>query len=157
MLSQKEKKKEYNRKYFESEQGKKINTFCDWRRIGIIFHDWDLLYKIYLEATKCDFCKCILNTGLYKTKKCLDHDHEITDDENVRGILCFNCNINDVLNPNKPLRKDNTSGHKNIRYNKQMNRWRFSKTINKERFFKDFKTKTEALQFKIDYLNQIEQ
>ena len=161
MMSQKEKRKEcwrqYSNKYRKTEKGHKITTFCSWRRIGIIFHDWDLLYDMYMEATHCDFCKCELDTGLYKTKKCLDHDHDIIDDDNVRGILCNRCNINDVLNPNIPLQKNNTSGEKNICYDKSKNRWVFKKYINKKTFRKTFKTLEDAVQFKIDYLNQIEQ
>ena len=150
----KEDKTKYNRQYAKSDKGKKKKAFGNWRRVGIIFHDWDLLYDIYLEATKCDFCKCELDTGLYKTKKCLDHDHDIIDDENVRGILCFGCNVKDVLNPNIPLQKNNTSGFTNIRYNKRMDRWMFSKHINnKERFSKSFKKLEDAIQFKKDFLN----
>lgn len=140
-----EKKKEYDRQYRQSEKGKKIRTFHNWRQRGIIHHNWDLLYKIYLEAKKCDFCKCILDTS-NKTKRCLDHDHSITDGrDNVRAILCFNCNVKDVYNPNKKLRKTNTSGFQYIYYDKTKNRWLFSKIINKEKFSKTFETKTDAL------------
>ena len=158
MLSKKEKKNEYNRKYCESEKGRKIKTFINWRAYGIIFHDFELLYEIYLEATQCDFCKCELDTGLYKTKKCLDHDHEITDDENVRGILCWQCNVNDVLNDNKKPRnkyKNNTSGETNISYDKKNNRWIFKIIINKKTFGKSFETLYDAVQFKIDYIQQL--
>ena len=141
-----EKKREYDRKYRQTHQRKKQNMLYNWRRMGIIHHDFELLYQIYMEASKCDFCKCELDTSV-TTKKCLDHDHSITDKDNVRAILCFNCNVKDVFNPNKKLMKNNKSGIRNISY-KQDGRWVFAKTINKKHFYRYFKTKTEAICFK---------
>ena len=156
MFDKKEYDRRYYKKYKQTEQAKKLRRFRDWRNRGIIFYDFELLYEIYLEATNCDFCKCELNTS-NKTTKCLDHDHDIVDDENVRAILCFNCNVKDVYNDNKPLKKNNTSGETNIRYNKRQELWIFEITINKKPFRKYFKKLEDAIQFKKDYLNQIEQ
>ena len=151
MLSKKEKKKEYDRQYRQSDKGHKKKTFSNWRAYGIIFHDFELLYEIYMEATKCDFCKCILDTS-NKTKRCLDHDHDIIDDDNVRAILCVGCNNRDVYNDNKKPQKNNTSGFKNILFHKPKNRWVFSKIINKKTFYKYFKTKIEALCAKFAFI-----
>jgi hypothetical protein len=106
-------KKENDKKYRESQKGKEnrkkyINQNRDkikkqhlkpsrihkWKSRGVIFHDWDLLYEIYLQTTHCDECKCLLTYDRYmrNTTKCLDHDHTITDDNNVRNILCHCCN-----------------------------------------------------------------
>ena len=85
-----------NREYYNTPEGKKINMCSKWRSRGIIFFDWDLLYDIYIHTTHCDNCKCKLNQ-CNSSRKCLDHDHDITDDENVRGILCMRCNVTDVL------------------------------------------------------------
>ena len=64
----------------------------DWIYQGIIFHDMDLLCDIYEQTTHCDQCN-VLMQGLGNYRKCLDHDHSITDDENVRNILCNRCNL----------------------------------------------------------------
>jgi len=52
---------------------------------------------------------------------------------------------------NQGIREDNTSGHKNISYNKKENKWKFSKQGDK-RIQKRFNTKIEALCFKFIYL-----
>ena len=70
----------------------KSRRIKDWNYQGIIFHDMDLLHDIYEQTTHCDNCGVFLQ-GLGNARKCLDHDHSITDDENVRNILCNRCNI----------------------------------------------------------------
>ena len=89
-----ENRKEYEKKYRQTEQGKKTQRISKWKHQGIIFHDYDLLYEIFLQTTHCDECKCLLtyDKRTTKTTKCLDHDHTITDDNNVRNILCHCCN-----------------------------------------------------------------
>tara|TARA_R110001592_G_scaffold6681_1_gene35922 strand:- start:59 stop:451 length:393 start_codon:yes stop_codon:yes gene_type:complete len=104
-LKNKEKIKEYNEKnkekineskmkYKKTEKGKKSLRISRWKHYGIIFHDFDLLYEMYLQTTHCDNCNCLLTYDRYTTTttKCVDHDHSITDDENVRNILCHCCN-----------------------------------------------------------------
>ncbi len=94
-IKHKEKIKEQRKKYDKTEQGKKTNRIASWKYLGIIFHDWDLLYQIYLQTTHCDNCNCLFTYDRYTTKttKCVDHDHLITDDNNVRTILCHVCNV----------------------------------------------------------------
>ena len=87
-----EKLKKQKKQYYQTEQGKKIYKINDWKRLGVIFHDYDLLYDFYINTKLCDMCHCQLDTNTY-TRKCIDHDHTITDDENVRNILCHSCNI----------------------------------------------------------------
>ena len=80
----------------EKDKGKKVNIIGRWKSQGILCFDYDLLYDLYVKTTHCEFCNCELNK-CSKTRKCLDHDHSITDKFNVRGILCISCNIKDVL------------------------------------------------------------
>ena len=82
--------------YRKTDQGKKSNTIASWRRQGILCFDWDMLYDLFLSTTHCEFCLVELNTNT-KTTKCLDHNHDITDRFNIRGVLCLGCNFKDVL------------------------------------------------------------
>jgi len=87
-----EKHKEKIKKYRQTEKYKKSDRISDWKRQGILFHDFHLLHDIYLQTTHCDGCNCLLNQ-CGKSRKCVDHDHDITDDNNVRNILCHSCNV----------------------------------------------------------------
>ena len=93
----KEKLKEKRKEYRQTPKGIKSTRTSGWKRQGIIFSDYDLLFDMYISTTHCDFCKCLLNQ-CGSSRKCVDHDHDITDESNFRGILCHVCNINDVLN-----------------------------------------------------------
>lgn len=78
------------------EKRTKSNRIYTWKVRGIIFHDYDLLHDIYLQTTHCDRCDRLLTMDNCSAQKCLDHDHTITDDINVRNILCKKCNNFDV-------------------------------------------------------------
>jgi hypothetical protein len=86
--------KEYGKEYSQTENGKKKNRISDWKRQGIIYHDYDILYDIYINTKNCDDCNCFLTQDkkTTSTTRCLDHDHSITDNENVRGVVCHSCN-----------------------------------------------------------------
>ncbi len=110
---QSEKGKEINRiavkKYSQTEKGKKTMKenskkwgldnpnkiiIARWKWRGIIWDDYDIIYDLYINATNCDYCSKEFKNSL---DKCCDHDHDITDANNIRGFLCRVCNIKDVL------------------------------------------------------------
>jgi hypothetical protein len=66
----------------------------NWKTRGIIFCDYDLLYDIYINTTHCDICKIKFTEDKQRsnTTRCLDHDHNINDCENVRAVVCHSCN-----------------------------------------------------------------
>ena len=90
----KEKTREYEKRYRESPKGKKFYRVSKWKQRGIIFFDYDLLYEIYINTSHCDNCNCELTEDkkTTSTTRCLDHDHNINDYDNVRNILCHSCN-----------------------------------------------------------------
>ena len=55
--------------------------------------------QINLKTTHCEYCNCELTIDRYNTPttRCLDHNHNITDKFNVRGVLCHSCNVKDAL------------------------------------------------------------
>ena len=92
----KEKNKQYYKEYNQTPLNRKKIRINRWKRWGIIFHDYDLLHDIYLSTTHCYFCKCLLNQ-CGSSRKCVDHNHDIHDNDNVREILCNSCNVQGVL------------------------------------------------------------
>tara|TARA_R110002126_G_scaffold191731_1_gene339913 strand:+ start:66 stop:512 length:447 start_codon:yes stop_codon:yes gene_type:complete len=90
----KEKRKEYNKEYCQSEAGKKSYRIYGWKRQGIITEDYDKLYEKFMNTENCELCNVVLTTSRYTTKttRCMDHDHDITDRNNVRNIVCIACN-----------------------------------------------------------------
>ena len=102
----KERKKRYNKKYNESKKGRESNKKyrksvngqkCDlkkrWKFRGLNMENFEEIYKIYLDTTKCDNCDCVLTDGQPYNKpntKCMDHNHETGE---FRNILCWKCNI----------------------------------------------------------------
>jgi len=91
-----EERKEYLKKNNQRPEVKKADRIRHWIKQGILFHDYDLLHDKYISTTHCDFCKCLLNQ-CGSSRKCVDHNHDIHDNENVRGILCNSCNRRGVL------------------------------------------------------------
>jgi len=65
-----------------------------WKGYGIITDDWENVHDIYMDTTNCNYCNKQFKNTLDRH---LDHDHAITDSNNIRGILCRDCNTKDVL------------------------------------------------------------
>ena len=138
-------KAEYDRVYNQTSVGKKRNRISKWKSRGIISDDWDALYERYLNTTQCDSCNVLLtdNSPRTRTTKCLDHDHSIKDRENVRGILCHGCNMND--------RCDNKSGVPNVHYRNGVGKWVYQKWVGGVSHQKYFKTKEDTIRYKYEF------
>jgi len=67
-----------------------------WKFAGIISEDWEATYNYYINCTNCEWCEEPFNPDI-KNGKCLDHDHNINNEVNIRGVLCRDCNWNDYL------------------------------------------------------------
>ena len=97
---------EYNKEkvaikaYKESDKYKKQSKIARWKHLGIITDDFDNIHSIYMNTTNCDYCKKEFMNSL---DRCLDHDHSIKDNNNIRGILCRSCNVKDVLKGCPPI------------------------------------------------------
>ena len=91
-----EKTRAYDRVYSKTPDRAKYTLMYQWKnRYGINFHCYETLYDIYKSTTECNYCGSKFSDT---NKKCVDHDHSITDgSDNVRAILCCRCNLRDVL------------------------------------------------------------
>ena len=79
-----------------------------WKKQGIIFdeigHTFEWWYETYIYATNCSCCNKKFNNS---NDRQMEHNHNITDAFNVRGIVCDGCNqrAKDVK-----IQSHNTSG-----------------------------------------------
>ena len=82
------------------------------------------------------------------------HVHHINQKRNDNRIenLEWTTHIINNQSCNKGNNKSNTSGHKNINYDRHKKRWRFHIQIYKKVICKSFKTKQEAIDYKIQFL-----
>ena len=87
-----EKRKEYNKQYYQSPAGKKIYRICDWKKRGVIHQNFDELYEKFINTEYCDLCSVKLTIDRYNTSttRCLDHCHETGE---FRNVLCNSCNV----------------------------------------------------------------
>ncbi len=116
----------------------------NWKKSGLIDSDGDnykSLYENYKKATNCDKCGCDFGvrgdgTGTFK---CLDHDHAT---RLFRNFLCNTCNTR----TDRELNSNSSSGNSCIYYIKSRNTWAYYKK--NPYFYKSFKTKEEAIEFK---------
>ena len=82
-----------SKEYSQTPEGKKSYRISGWKSKGIIDADFDALYDLVIATNECQICyKPFKNNK----DRHLDHDHDITDDANIRYICCQYCNINIV-------------------------------------------------------------
>ena len=74
---------------------KKRDAKSSWKCSGIIYDDFEEVFTHYINCIRCEYCDTEFKNSL---DRCLDHDHSIIDKNNVRGVLCRQCNFADVLN-----------------------------------------------------------
>jgi len=150
MPKTKEEKIAYNKEYNQTPNGKKCMRIGKWKQQGIIINDVDKFYDLFLSTSHCEICKKELTVDKRTTHstRCVDHDHNINDRENVRYICCHACNSND--------NSRNTSGEPNIFIVKSIGTWRFEKSIQGKKYCKyGFKTKEEAIAYKKEFICQL--
>tara|TARA_R110001592_G_C12673226_1_gene703806 strand:+ start:86 stop:526 length:441 start_codon:yes stop_codon:yes gene_type:complete len=104
---------------FELKKNHKTQTKYQWKRQGMIFtqEEFELIYEEYIYSTNCNLCDKKFKTVKGRN---LDHDHKTGE---IRDIICRSCNNKRKDNT---LRKDNSTGHRNIYYEKANNRYVFT-------------------------------
>jgi len=103
-------------------ENKKKRLISEWKKLGLIAINYELIYDRYYYSSHCENCKCeyVIKTN----KKCMDHDHKTGL---FRNILCNSCNAN--------LNSANTTGIPNISPHKSGG-YHYSRWINKKRYTK---------------------
>ena len=86
--------------YQESDIYKKQSKIARWKNQKIIADNWDLIHDIYMNTNNCDYCKKEFKNSLDRH---LDHDHDLIDCNNIRGLLCRECNTKDRLKGCPPI------------------------------------------------------
>ena len=71
-----------------TKEHKRCTIKC-WKRRGVIYHNFDELYEIYINTMECQHCNKEFPNSRYRH---LDHDHETGM---FRKIVCHKCNTKD--------------------------------------------------------------
>ena len=89
-----EENKEHRHAYSQTPQRIKMNRIRRWKSQGIISNDWNSLYERFKNTKNCESCGVTLSETKIRsaTTRTLDHNHSITDSDNVRNVLCCACN-----------------------------------------------------------------
>jgi len=71
-----------------TKEQKRCTIKC-WKNRGVIYHDFDELYEVYIKTMNCQHCGKEFPNSRYRH---LDHDHETGM---FRKIVCHKCNAMD--------------------------------------------------------------
>lgn len=122
-----------------------------WKTRGIIFdkigHTFEWWYETYIYAKNCSCCGKKFEIC---RDKCMEHDHNITDKFNVRGIVCQGCNsrTKDIK-----MKSNNKCGESNISFDKSRNKWALDIKRNGVKFRKRYETLEEAVLERDKFIN----
>ena len=132
-----EKNKEKIKKYNKTHNRLKSNRIAKWKSNGLKINDNDLdkLYERYINSNECELCGV---TYTDTNKRCLDHDHHTGL---FRNVVCHKCNSSSKL-----LAKKNKNIHET-----KYGTFRCRIRVNGIHYYKTFKTKSEAINFR-DFL-----
>ena len=86
----------------------KSKTKYRWNKSGLIYHDFDELYDIYINTMECNHCGKVFET---RKERHLDHCHETGL---FRKIVCCACNMQDsyIRYPDKITKQDKKDNEK---------------------------------------------
>ncbi len=86
-----QKNKDKIKEYSQTPARKKSMRIKNWKKRGVIHHNFDELYEKYINSENCELCGCTLTVDkrTTPTTRCLDHNHETGQ---FRNVLCHSCN-----------------------------------------------------------------
>ncbi len=143
--------RQYMKDYRNSPKGHKTNYKARWKYNGMNFgvNDcmFDIVYNEYMIQTHCECC----GIPFCKTSgKTLDHDHNIADEYNIRGVICHSCNHRRYDKEWK-----NPLNERHIFYNKTGRLYDFKIHVDGEKIVsKYFRTLKEATDYRDKFLNE---
>ncbi len=79
----------YPNSYYKNQKKYKSDMISKWKRIGVIYDDFDDLYAVYVNTMNCSHC---LKEFKNSKDRHLDHDHQTGL---FRKIVCSGCNNRD--------------------------------------------------------------
>ena len=79
----------YPNSYYKNPTIYKCCKIKDWKSRGVIYHDFDELFEVYINTNKCSHC---LKEFINSRDRCLDHCHKTGS---FRKIVCNSCNSMD--------------------------------------------------------------
>ena len=85
----KEKRKQQQKEWSQTESGKKSLRIRSWKYQGMILPEgetWDSIYRKYIECKKCEQCNNVFKNSMDRH---LDHCHTSGF---IRNIVCRRCN-----------------------------------------------------------------
>ena len=145
MVQSREERAARMREYEQTPAAIKRRRISRWKDAGINSNDWNATYERFMNTLNCENLQCnvLFTIDRYRTttSKCLDHDHSIINEYNIRAVLCHRCNVNN--------NSTNTSGIPNI--NRNRNNWRYERIFNGVKHSRTFKTFEEACAYKTEY------